>query len=47
MDTILYTSARQSLAKTMARVCANHEAIIITSLALPLPQIKALPSFSK
>jgi antitoxin YefM len=30
MDTISYTSARQNLAKTMERVCANHEAIIIT-----------------
>lgn len=30
MDAISYTSARQNLAKTMDRVCLNHEAIIIT-----------------
>jgi antitoxin YefM len=30
MDAISYTSARQNLAKTMDRVCSDHEPIIIT-----------------
>lgn len=30
MDAITYTSARANLASTMDRVCADHEAIIIT-----------------
>lgn len=30
MDAITYTAARQNLAKTMDRVCLDHEAIIIT-----------------
>jgi antitoxin YefM len=30
MDAISYTAARQNLAKTMDRVCSNHEPIIIT-----------------
>jgi antitoxin YefM len=30
MDAISYTFARQNLAKTMERVCENHEPIIIT-----------------
>lgn len=30
MDAITYTSARQNLAKTMDRVCQDHEPIIIT-----------------
>jgi antitoxin YefM len=30
MDVISYTAARQNLAKTMDRVCDDHEAIIIT-----------------
>ena len=30
MDAITYTSARQNLAKTMDRVCEDHEPIIIT-----------------
>lgn len=30
MDAISYTSARQNLAKTMDRVCHDHEPIIIT-----------------
>lgn len=30
MDAISYTAARQNLAKTMDRVCADHEPIIIT-----------------
>jgi antitoxin YefM len=30
MDAITYTSARQNLAKTMDRVCLDHEPIIIT-----------------
>lgn len=30
MDAISYTAARQNLAKTMERVCENHEPIIIT-----------------
>lgn len=30
MDAITYTSARQNLAKTMDRVCSNHEPMIIT-----------------
>jgi len=30
MDAISYTAARQNLAKTMDRVCDDHEAIIIT-----------------
>ncbi len=30
MDAISYTAARANLAKTMDRVCDNHESIIIT-----------------
>jgi len=30
MDAISYTAARQNLAKTMDKVCDEHEAIIIT-----------------
>ena len=30
MDAITYTTARQNLAKTMSRVCVDHEPIIIT-----------------
>lgn len=30
MDAISYTSARQNLAKTMDKVCDDHDAIIIT-----------------
>jgi antitoxin YefM len=30
MDAITYTSARANLASTMARVCQDHEALIIT-----------------
>jgi len=30
MDTISYTKARSSLAKTMAKVCDDHAPIIIT-----------------
>ena len=30
MDAIAYSSARANLARTMDRVCENHEALIIT-----------------
>lgn len=30
MDTITYTTARANLARTMDRVCDDHEALIIT-----------------
>jgi len=30
MDVITYTTARANLASTMARVCQDHEALIIT-----------------
>jgi len=30
MDAISYTAARQSLAKTMEKVCDDHEPVIIT-----------------
>lgn len=30
MDAITYTSARQNLAKTMDKVCNDHDAVIIT-----------------
>ena len=30
MDSISYTAARANLAKTMDRVCENHEPVIIT-----------------
>ena len=30
MDAISYTAARQNLAKTMDKVCDDHDAIIIT-----------------
>jgi antitoxin YefM len=30
MDTITYSAARANLAKTMDRVCSDHEPIIIT-----------------
>lgn len=30
MDAITYTSARQNLAKTMDKVCLDHDPIIIT-----------------
>ena len=32
MDAITYSSARANLAKTMNRVCNDHEALIITNL---------------
>ncbi len=30
METITYTSARGNLAKTMAKVCDDHSAVVIT-----------------
>lgn len=35
MDTISYTAARSQLAKTMDRVCENHEPLIITRSGEP------------
>ena len=31
MNTMTYTEARQTLAKTMETICNNHEPVIITS----------------
>ena len=48
MDAITYTSARANLAKTMDRVCENHEPLIITRsgeqsvVMLALDDFKAL-----
>lgn len=48
MDTITYSSARANLAKTMDRVCHDHEPIIITRsgeqsvVMLSLDDFKAL-----
>jgi len=48
MDTITYTSARAHLAKTMDRVCDDHEPVIITRngersvVLLSLEDFKAL-----
>lgn len=48
MDTITYTSARAQLAKTMDRVCDDHEPVIITRngersvVLLSLEDFKAL-----
>ncbi len=48
MDAITYTAARANLAKTMNRVCDDHEALIITRngeqsvVMLSLDDFKAL-----
>jgi antitoxin YefM len=48
MDAITYTAARANLAKTMDRVCNDHEALIITRngeqsvVMLSLDDFKAL-----
>ena len=48
MDAITYTSARANLAKTMDRVCSDHEPLIITRsgeqsvVMLSLDDFKAL-----
>lgn len=48
MDAITYTSARANLARTMDRVCNDHEALIITRngeqsvVMLSLEDFKAL-----
>lgn len=48
MDTITYSSARANLASTMARVCDDHEPLIITRngehavVMLSLEDFKAL-----
>lgn len=48
MDAITYTAARANLAKTMDRVCEDHEALIITRngeqsvVMLSLEDFKAL-----
>jgi antitoxin YefM len=48
MDAITYTAARANLAKTMDRVCNDHEAVIITRsgeqsvVMLSLDDFKAL-----
>jgi antitoxin YefM len=52
MESISYTSARASLAKTMDEVCENHEPVIITRsgqasvVMLSLDDFKALEETS-
>ena len=52
MDAITYTAARANLAKTMDRVCADHEPLIITRngeqsvVMLSLEDFKALEETS-
>lgn len=45
MDAITYTAARANLAKTMDRVCNDHEALIITRSGQPSVVMLALDDF--
>ena len=46
MDAISYTAARQNLAKTMNRVCSDHEPIIITRNNEPSVVMISLKDFN-
>ena len=46
MDAISYTAARQNLAKTMNRVCSDHEPIIITRNNEPSVVMISLEDFN-
>ena len=46
MDAISYTAARQNLAKTMDRVCLDHEPIIITRNNEPSVVMISLEDFN-
>jgi antitoxin YefM len=46
MDAISYTFARQNLAKTMDRVCENHEPLIITRNNEPSVVVMSLEDFN-
>jgi antitoxin YefM len=46
MDAISYTAARQNLAKTMDRVCSDHEPIIITRKNEPSVVMISLEDFN-
>ncbi|NBO32295.1 MAG: type II toxin-antitoxin system prevent-host-death family antitoxin [Cyanobacteria bacterium WB6_1B_304] len=46
MDAISYTAARQNLAKTMDRVCSDHEPIIITRNNEPSVVMISLEDFN-
>ncbi|MFF7707494.1 type II toxin-antitoxin system prevent-host-death family antitoxin [Pseudomonas sp. NPDC007930] len=45
MDAISYTAARANLAKTMDRVCDDHEALIITRNGQPSVVLMALDDY--
>jgi antitoxin YefM len=45
MDAISYTAARANLAQTMKRVCADHEALIITRNGEPSVVMLSLDDF--
>lgn len=46
MDTISYTAARSQLAKTMDRVCENHEPLIITRSGEPSVVLISLEDYN-
>lgn len=46
MGAISYTFARQNLAKTMERVCENHEPLIITRNNEPSVVVMSLEAFN-
>ena len=45
MDAITYSAARANLAKTMDRVCNDHEPVIITRNGEPLVVMLSLDDF--
>jgi antitoxin YefM len=45
MDTITYSAARASLAGTMAKVCQDHEPLIITRSGQPAVVMLSLEDF--
>ncbi len=45
MDAITYTTARANLATTMARVCQDHEALIITRNGQPSVVMMSLDDY--
>ena len=46
METITYTAARGSLAKTMKKVCDDHAPVIITRKTAPPVVMMSLEDFS-
>lgn len=45
MDAISYTAARSNLAKTMEKVCEDHEPVIITRTKAPSVVMMSLEDF--